>query len=242
MNQNELVAVVTGGNRGLGLETCRQLLEKNYQVVLTSRDAEKGIAAAKSLQSKKANLSYFPCDVTNTSTIADLAKFIQSKFGRLDVLVNNAGILPDNQTPGVFEETSLLETHLNLLQAAMDTNAYGVVRMCQHLVPLMKANQYGRIVNVSSQVGQLSTMESGLPAYRISKTALNAITIILADELKSSGILVNSVSPGWVKTDMGGKDATVSIKDGVEDILWLATLRSDGPTGQFFRHGKPIEW
>jgi NAD(P)-dependent dehydrogenase (short-subunit alcohol dehydrogenase family) len=242
VKQNELVAVVTGGNRGLGLEICKQLLEKNYKVVLTSRDAEKGIAAVKSLQADRTNLTYFPCDVTNTSTIVDLARFIQTQFGRMDVLVNNAGILPDNQTPGVFEETSLLDTHLDLLQAAMDTNAFGVVRMCQHLVPLMKNNRYGRIVNVSSQVGQLSTMESGLPAYRISKTALNAITVILADELKSWGILVNSVSPGWVKTDMGGQNATLSVKDGVQDILWLATLPSNGPTGQFFRQGKPIEW
>jgi NAD(P)-dependent dehydrogenase (short-subunit alcohol dehydrogenase family) len=150
--------------------------------------------------------------------------------------------LPDNSIPGQFTESSLLDTDLSLFRTALETNTLAVIQLCQHLIPLMKANHYGRIVNVTSQVSQLSSMQAGLPAYRVSKVALNAITAILADELRGSGILCNCVSPGWVKTDMGGPNATLTTEEGTRDIVMLATLPNDGPRGQFFRNGVTISW
>lgn len=233
---------MTGGNRGIGFETCRQLARNGFQVILTARDSEKGAAAADTLVSEGLDVQFFECDVTQSNSIKNLPSFVESRFGRLDALINNAGVLPDNKVPGNFEETSILDTHMGLFRQAMDTNAFAVIQLCQSLIPIMEKNAYGRIVNVSSLVAQLSSMAASVPAYRVSKVALNAITVILADELKGTGILCNCVSPGWVKTDMGGVAATRSVEEGTRDIVMLATLPDDGPTGQFFREGKSIAW
>lgn len=239
MNSNKKIAVVTGGNRGLGFETCRQLASLGVQVVLTSRDESKGAEAANQLRSQGLEVVYHPLDVTNPKTIELLHQFLRQEFGRLDVLVNNAGIFPDTADS---DNTSVFNVKVNTLQTAMDTNVYGPLQLCQALITLIKEHDYGRIVNVSSGMGQLSEMSGSYPAYRLSKTSLNALTRIIADELKGTNILINSVCPGWVKTDMGGPGAPRTPEQGAETIVWLATLPDGGPTGGFFRDKQPIPW
>ena len=238
MTTTQKVAVVTGANRGLGFEASRQLAKKGYQVVLTSRDEAKGKAAAEKLQAEGLNVIFHPLDVTNDESSQELANFIREQFGKLDVLVNNAAIYIDSQTSG----NSVFDAKIDALRQTMETNVYGVLRVTQALIELMKKQNYGRIVNVSSGAGQLTDMGSGYPAYRISKTALNALTRIFSNELQGKNILVNSVCPGWVKTDMGGPNAPRTPEQGVDTIVWLATLPDEGATGGFFRDRQPIDW
>ncbi|MEW5861762.1 MAG: SDR family oxidoreductase [Cyanobacteriota bacterium] len=233
------VAIVTGANRGLGFETCRQLAKRDIQVILTSRDEAKGKAAVEKLQAEGLDVVSHPLDVTSAESIEHLAQFIRNQFGRLDILVNNAGIARD---PLGDPEGSIFNTKVSTIRETMETNLHGPLLLCQALIPLMKEHHYGRVVNVSSGAGQLSDMNTGFPAYRMSKTALNALTRIFANELKGTNILVNCVCPGWVRTDMGGPNATRSVEEGVETIVWLATLPDDGPTSGFFRDRQPIPW
>jgi NAD(P)-dependent dehydrogenase (short-subunit alcohol dehydrogenase family) len=238
MTTTQKVAVVTGGNRGLGFEASRQLAKKGYHVVLTSRDEAKGKAAAEKLQAEGLNVIFHPLDVTNDESTHTLANFIREQFGKLDILVNNAAIYIDSQTSG----NSVFDAKIDTLRQTMETNVYGVLRVTQALIELMKKQNYGRIVNVSSGAGQLTDMGSGYPAYRISKTALNALTRIFSNELQGTNILVNSVCPGWVKTDMGGPNAPRTPEQGVDTIVWLATLPDGSATGGFFRDRQPIDW
>jgi NAD(P)-dependent dehydrogenase (short-subunit alcohol dehydrogenase family) len=230
------IAVVTGANRGLGFETSRQLAKQGIQVILTSRDEAKGKSAVEKLQSEGLNVLYCQLDVADANSVRNLAEFIRDRFGYLDILVNNAGKLIDSWTASVFD------TKISTLQETIETNLYGPFYLCQALIPLMKVHKYGRVVNVSSGAGQLSDMQSGYPAYRMSKTALNALTRILANELQGKNILINSVCPGWVKTDMGGSNATRTVEEGVETIVWLATLSDGSPSGLFWRDRQPIDW
>jgi NAD(P)-dependent dehydrogenase (short-subunit alcohol dehydrogenase family) len=238
MTTTQKVAVVTGGNRGLGFEASRQLAKKGYQVILTSRDEAKGKAAAQKLQAEGLNVIFHPLDVTNDESSQQLANFIRQQFGKLDVLVNNAAIYIDSQTSG----NSVFDAKIDTLRQTTETNVYGVLRVTQALIELMKKQNYGRIVNVSSGAGQLTDMGSGYPAYRISKTALNALTRIFSNELQGTNILVNSVCPGWVKTDMGGPNAPRTPEQGVDTIVWLATLPDGSATGGFFRDRQSIDW
>jgi NAD(P)-dependent dehydrogenase (short-subunit alcohol dehydrogenase family) len=238
MTTTQKVAVVTGANRGMGFEASRQLAKKGYQVVLTSRDEAKGKAAAEKLQAEGLDVIFHPLDVTNDESSQKLAEFIDEQFGKLDVLVNNAAIYIDSQTGG----NSVFDAKIDTLRQTMETNVYGVLRVTQALIRLMQKQNYGRIVNVSSGAGQLTDMGSGVPTYRISKTALNALTRILANELQGKNILVNSVCPGWVKTDMGGPNAPRTPEQGVDTIVWLATLPDGSATGSFFRDRQPIDW
>lgn len=233
------IAVVTGANRGLGFETCRQLAKQGIVVILTSRDEAKGKAAAEKLQAEGLDVKFHPLDVTSPDSIEHLAQFIRNEFGRLDILVNNAAIALDFVAP---PEGSIFNSKIETLQKTIETNTYAPLLLCQALIPLMKVNNYGRVVNVSSGAGQLEDMQTGYPAYRISKTALNAVTRIFANELKETNILVNAVCPGWVRTDMGGANAPRSLEEGADTIVWLATLPDDAPTGGFFRDRKPIPW
>lgn len=233
------VAIVTGANRGLGFETCRQLAKRDIQVILTSRDQAQGKAAVEKLQAEGLEVVSHPLDVTSAESIEHLAQFIRNQFGRLDILVNNAGIARD---PLGDSEGSIFNTKVSTIRETMETNLHGPLLLCQALIPLMKEHHYGRVVNVSSGAGQLSDMNTGFPAYRMSKTALNALTRIFANELEGTNILVNSVCPGWVRTDMGGPNATRSVEQGVDTIVWLATLPDDGPTSGFFRDRQPIDW
>jgi NAD(P)-dependent dehydrogenase (short-subunit alcohol dehydrogenase family) len=229
------VAVVTGANRGIGFEICRQLARLGIHTILTSRDQAKGQAARQELADAGLDIGYRQLEVTDAKSVPDLAAHIQQEYGRLDILVNNAGIAID-------KGTSVLHTDLDTLRQTMETNLYGPLRLCQALVPLMRRQKVGRIVNISSSMGQLSSMGSEAPSYRMSKAALNALTRILAAYLEDTGILVNSMCPGWVRTDMGGRSASRSVEEGADTAVWLATLPDDGPTGGFFRDRKPIPW
>jgi NAD(P)-dependent dehydrogenase (short-subunit alcohol dehydrogenase family) len=247
MEHHRRVAVVTGANRGIGFEIVRQLAREGIHVVLTSRDEAKGQAARQELESEGLDVTLQQLDVADPASIRRLRKSLVTECGRLDILVNNAGILLDN---GIH----VLDVDLDMVRETVETNVYGPLLLCQALVPLMEQNGYGRIVNVSSGMGQLSDMGSGNPAYRLSKTALNAVTAMVAaqvrarsevqarNEVRGHNILINSMCPGWVRTDMGGSGAPRSVAQGADTALWLATLPDDGPTGGFFRDRKPIPW
>jgi len=231
----EKVVVVTGAYRGIGLEVSRQLARRGFTVVLTARDARKSEEAAAALKGQGLGVVPFALDVTDRQSVDAARLFVEEQFGRLDVLVNNAAILYDSWQRAV---TADLET----VREAFETNALGAWRTAQAFIPLLRAGGHGRIVNVSSESGSLNRMGGGTPAYGVSKTALNALTRMLADELSSSHVLVNSVCPGWVATAMGGPDAPRSVEEGAAGVVWAATLPDDGPTGGFFRDGQPLAW
>jgi NAD(P)-dependent dehydrogenase (short-subunit alcohol dehydrogenase family) len=231
------VALVTGANRGIGLEIARELAGVGIQVILGARNIDQGEAAARRIDSNSTNIIPAELDVTDAGEIEKLVQKISSDLGRLDILVNNADILID-------ETDRPSETPPQTIMTTLETNLLGPWRLSQAFIPLMKRNNYGRIVNVSSGAGAISEISETLyaPAYSISKTALNALTIMLASELRGSNILVNAVCPGWVRTDMGGANAPRTVQEGAETAVWLATLPDNGPTGGFFRDRTQIEW
>ena len=232
MTENGRVALVSGGNRGIGLEICRQLAERGIAVILGSRDEESGRAAAEGLSG---DVVVRQLDVTDEGSVARLAASVEGEFGRLDILVNNAGISNDDGQRG-------MNADLDRVREALEANLFGAWRLCEMAIPLMQRHGYGRIVNVSSGMGALEDMGGGSPGYRVSKTALNALTRILASELRGSGILVNSVCPGWVQTEMGSPRAPRPVEEGADTPVWAATLPKGGPTGGFFRDRRPIPW
>jgi NAD(P)-dependent dehydrogenase (short-subunit alcohol dehydrogenase family) len=232
MAENGRVALVSGGNRGIGLEVCRQLSERGLTLVMGSRDGEQGRTAAADLPG---GVVVRQLDVSDPESVERLSRSIEEEFGRLDILVNNAGISNDEGQRGV-------DADLERVKEALEANLFGAWRLCEMAIPLMKRNGYGRIVNVSTGLAALEDMGGGSPGYRISKTALNALTRILASELRGSGILVNAINPGWVQTDMGGSGATRSVEEGADALVWAATLPNNGPTGGFFQDGRPIPW
>ncbi len=232
MAEDGRVALVSGANRGIGREVVRQLAVRGVTTILGSRDEEKGRTAAEGIDGE---VVVRRLDVTDEKGIQNLAHEVEEEFGRLDVLVNNAGVSMDSGRRGVNAD-------LDVVRETLELNLFGAWRLCQVFVPLMQRNNYGRIVNVSSGMGALNEMGGGSPAYRVSKTALNALTRLLASELRGSGILVNSVCPGWVRTDMGGSGAARSVEEGADTLVWAATLADNGPTGGFFRDRRPIPW
>jgi len=226
------VALVTGANRGIGLEVCRQLAALGCRVIVTARDASKAEKAATSLDG---DVDAATLDVSDERSIASAAADIARRFGRVDILVNNAAIL-------VGENSSVLDLPIDAFQRTFATNVLGPIAVSRAFVPGMLSRRFGRVVNVSSQAGQLASMRTYAPAYSISKTALNAFTRQLAAATKDTGVLVNSACPGWVRTDMGGRSAPRSVEQGADTIVWLATLPANGPTGSFFSDRNIIDW
>ena len=231
------IAIVTGGNRGIGHEIARQLMKADLFVVIGARDPMKCEHALEALKANGGgNVAAFPLDVNDTKSVRRFVEHLEKQHGAPGVLVNNAGVYPEST------DAKVVDTPTSMWRETLETNLFGAVRMCREVVPLMRKLRYGRIVNISSGLGQLHQMGEGSPAYRVSKAALNALTRTLAAEVAGSGILVNSMSPGWVRTDMGGEEAPRSVEEGAETAVWLSLLPSNGPTGQFFRDRKPIPW
>jgi NAD(P)-dependent dehydrogenase (short-subunit alcohol dehydrogenase family) len=232
----ERIALVTGANRGIGFEICRQLANAGIGIVMTARNAGKGQAAAKKLAGSGIAVTFRQLDVTSETAIGDAIAWMEQTYGRIDILVNNAGVMLDARGK------SVLELDASTLRDTLETNLVAPLRLSQAAILLMRQHRYGRIVNLSSTLGQLAAMGSGTPAYRISKTALNSLTRVLAAENMDNNIKINSMHPGWVRTDMGGTSAPKSVAEGADTAVWLATLPDDGPTGGFFSERKPIPW
>ena len=228
------VALVSGANRGIGLEVARQLARLGMTVILGARDPGRGRTAAERLAAEGLRALPRHLDVVDDGSIERLASQVSDELGRLDVLINNAGTLYDTWQRAV-------DADLVVVHEALETNRFGAWRLCAAFIPLMRQAGYGRIVNVSSEAGSLASMGGGTPAYSVSKAALNALTRKLAAELRGSGILVNAVCPGWVATDMGGRGGR-PVAEGAAGIVRAATLPDDGPTGGFFRDGRPLPW
>ncbi len=229
------VAAVSGGARGIGLEVVRGLAERGHDVVMGARDMAAGEAARAGLGPLADRVVVRALDVADPQSIAAFAAEVTADPGRLDVLVNNAGVVLDAGARALAPDWELVER-------TFEVNTLGAWRLAAALAHLLRASGHGRIVNVSSGMGQLDEMGGGVPGYRISKTGLNAVTRMLAAELRGDRVLVNAVCPGWVKTDLGGPGASREVPEGADTPLWLATLPDDGPTGGFFRDRAPIPW
>lgn len=244
MTQNGKVALVTGANKGIGFETARQLGKLGITVLLAARDAAKGEQAAATLKAEGLNVTPILLDVTDSASIAAAAKKVEAEYGKLDILVNNAGINLER-----FEDKPST-TSPETLRKTFDANFFGTIEVTQAFLPLVLKSGAGRIVNLSSILGSLQEHSDPksfvsnviMLAYNSSKTALNAFTVHLAQELKETSVKVNSAHPGWVKTDMGGEGAPLELEDGAKTSVELATLAADGPSGGFFHLGQPIGW
>ena len=245
---DQRIAVVTGANRGIGLAACEGLGARGYKVVLGSRDDARGEAAAATLREAGHDVVAHRLDVDDPASIARLGDWVRAELGRCDALVNNAGIFTDPSVDDEFArwdamgEASALRARIDTIRENMETHAYGPLLLCQALAPLMLEAGYGRVVNVSSGWGQFHQMGGGMPGYRLAKAALNAVTKLLSVELVGTGVLINAMCPGWVRTDMGGEAADRSPAEGADTAVWLATLPDDGPTGALFRDRAQVPW
>jgi len=233
-------AIVTGANRGVGREIAKQLFLQGYRVLFTSRDELKGKQSYDRLKAELdapigGELVYHQLDVTDYESILRLRDFVLSEYEAADVLVNNAAVLLD-------EYGRILQTPLDIYRASFETNVYGPLALSQRFIPMMLERNYGRVVNVSSGAGQVEDMVNDMTAYRLSKIALNGLTLMLASAVAGTNVLVNAGCPGWVRTDMGSPNAPRSAEQGAEGLVWLATLPEGGPNGGFFRDGRQIEW
>jgi NAD(P)-dependent dehydrogenase (short-subunit alcohol dehydrogenase family) len=232
-----IISVVTGASRGLGRAAALRLATMDgHRVIATARQVADLASLSAKLEMGGHRIETHQLDVTDDRSVAALREWIAQRYGYVDVLINNAGILLDRYT------TRVAEVPLETVRATLETNLFGSLRVTQALLPLLHASRAGRVVNLSSEMGQLAEMEAGSPAYRISKTAINAFTRILAVELSDTPIKVNAACPGWCRTDLGGHNATRSPEEGIDTVIWLATLPPDGPTGGFFRDRQPIAW
>lgn len=223
------IAVVTGANRGMGKAVSEKLSSLNYHVIMIGRHEKEINEAAHSLSAEA-----FVADVENEKDILELTNHITTKYGHLDVLINNAGVY--------IQENNIFTGKDSDMKKTFEINTMGPYRLMKGLIPLMQKNGYGRVVNVSSGLGSFEGFSVTCPAYSVSKVALNMLTKLFSSSVDGKKVKVNSICPGWVKTDMGGPNASRSIEEGISGMIWAATLPEDGPNGGFFRDGKPIEW
>jgi NAD(P)-dependent dehydrogenase (short-subunit alcohol dehydrogenase family) len=228
--RSEIVSLVTGANRGIGREVCSSLAARGHTVLLTARDG----SAAQAATSDIPRAVPLRLDVTDSESITAAARAVAHRFGKLDALVNNAAISYDTWQRAISADISVVRD-------AAETNLYGPWRLVEAFLPLLRASEHPRIVNVSSEAASLASMGGGTPAYTVTKAALNALTRMLAAELRGERILVNAVCPGWVATDMGGPGGR-PVAEGAASVVWAAVLPDDGPTGGFFRDGRPLPW
>ncbi|WP_424767853.1 SDR family oxidoreductase [Paenibacillus sp. sgz302251] len=235
MSNHSKVALVTGGNRGIGYELVKQLAQNGYQTILTSQNPETGHDAAQKLKESALDVSFVQMDVSSHESIRQAVIAVNTHYGKLDVLINNAGVyLDDHET--------LLSMEPYIIEHTMAVNFFGVYHVLRSFIPLMQQNGYGRIINISSEYGTISELSfQGAGAYKLSKLALNGLTRLIAAEIKGD-IKINAVDPGWVSSDMGGPSAPRTPRAAAESILWLAAIGPEGPNGEFFRDGKRIEW
>lgn len=227
---DQKTALVTGGNKGIGHEIVRQLARAGWRVFLGARDRDRGQKAAAEL-----SVEFLEIDVSDPASIQKAVADLTARTPALDALVNNAGILED-------EGQSIVNADVDLIRRTLETNTFGPLRLIQALLPALRKAGGARVINLSSGLGQLGDMEDGYPGYAMSKTALNAVTRKFAAALKADGIAVNSVCPGWVKTDMGGANAHRTVEQGADTVVWLATEAGAEVTGQFLRDRKLIQW
>ncbi len=243
MSEDTRIALVTGANRGIGFAVARSLAQKGIQTLVTARNEKAGMGVAQRLADEGLPVDFLRLDVTSVDSISSAVRQIRRGVGRLDILVNNAGVMPDKDQP-------LLDLSSEMLGETLQTNVLGALSMIQAVVPIMREHGYGRIVNISSSLGLLAEMGNPRspfaaiqsPAYRISKCALNAVTALIHAELAGSNILVNSLCPGWVKTDLGGPQAPRTAEQAAADVVWLATLPAGGPSGGFYSQRQLVAW
>jgi NAD(P)-dependent dehydrogenase (short-subunit alcohol dehydrogenase family) len=228
------IALVTGTNRGIGLEICRQLASRGITVIMTARNMQAGRPLVNELRKQWKHVWFHQLDVQDEKSIQDMHQYMDISYGKLDILVNNAGVFLD-------DGKSALDLDMDTLRSTMETNLYGPIRLIQVMMPLLKKSEDARVINLSSTMGQFAELGQRSAAYRISKAALNAVTVIFSAELSADNIKVNSVHPGWVKTDMGGPGATRSVEEGADSVVWLATADKI-PNAKFIYDRKIIEW
>jgi NAD(P)-dependent dehydrogenase (short-subunit alcohol dehydrogenase family) len=232
-NNQKKYALVTGGNKGIGFAICQGLIEAGFEVILAARSLDKAQDAISKLQSPR--IQPLVLDVADDNSINQAASTLGQKVEYLDVLINNAGIYPD-------KDVNILTIDRNLLNAAMNTNTFGAIRTTQAFLPLLEKASKGRIINVSSGYGALSGLSATASSYCLSKLALNGATIMLHEILKPKGIAVYAMCPGWVKTDMGGENASHTPEQGADTAIWLATEASSDLSGKFFRDRTEISY
>ena len=229
------IALVTGGNKGIGFETCRRLAGQGWKVLLTARSEDKGRAACDRILAQGGDVLFHPLDVTRDEDVERIRAFVERELGRLDVLINNAAIAPELGKPPT-------QVDMATVRAVLETNLLAPWALSLAFIPLLKRSGGGQIIMISSGKGSFSKLAADHPAYRVSKTALNALTVVLADELRDSGVQVNAVTPGWVRTHLGGAQAPRSVEEGADGTVWLATLEGPLPTGKFFRDREEFPW
>ena len=227
--------LITGANRGIGRQLALDLAAKSHHVVVGCRDAGDGRKVAAEVAASGGEASVVALDVADDATIDAAAAELSGRLPRLDVLVNNAGIFPD-------EDVDILTVGRDHADRTLQVNTLGPLRVTQAMLPLLRKSEAARVVNVSSGLGQLHGLSVDKPSYCLSKLALNGVTLLLSRALADEAVAVNSVCPGWVRTEMGGADADRSIEEGAAGIVWLATDADASLTGGFFRDGQPIDW
>jgi NAD(P)-dependent dehydrogenase (short-subunit alcohol dehydrogenase family) len=238
------IALITGANKGIGLETARQLGRKKITVLVGARDPAKGTEAVEELKKEGIDARAVEIDVAKAESIQRAAAEVEKEFGHLDILVNNAGMMADDMSKGTSAQS------LEVWRRTFETNLFGLIATTNAFLPLLHKSEAGRIVNLSSILGSITyhatpgspTYDFIAPAYNVSKAAVNAFTVHLAYELKDSKVKVNAAHPGWVKTELGGEGATMEIEDGAKTSVELATLGADGPNGAFLHMGETIPW